>query len=484
MTARVLRNYVNGQWVPSVSAVTRDVVNPATAETIAQVPMSTVEEARQAVDAAHEAFWAWRTTPPITRARYMFRLKSALERSFERIAETITIENGKTIDEARGEVRRAIENVDVACGVPSLVLGYNAEDAALGIDCVALRQPLGVFAHFAPFNFPAMVPYWYIPYALAAGNTFVLKPSDQTPMTQVLMTELMEEIDLPEGVFNLVHGAADVANAIMEHPKVRGVTFVGSTAVGKHVYAHSAANGKRALVQGGAKNYMAILPDANIDATVPAIMTSAYGCAGERCLAGSVVLAVGGIYERLTDRLAVAASKIKVGYGLDPATQMGPVISLQSKNRIVSYINRGVDEGARLLVDGRGIEVQSYAGGFFVGPTLFDAVRPEMTIAREEIFGPVLGVIDVPSIEICYKIIAENPYGNAASIFTSNGKSAREFAYRVECGNIGVNIGIAAPIAFFPFGGMKDSFFGVLHGQGQDVIQFFTDSKMVVSRWF
>lgn len=484
MTVQILKNYINGQWQESASSIARDVVNPATGETLAQAPMSTAEEVEQAVEAAAAAFWGWRSTPPITRGRYMFRLKTALEHGFERIAETITRENGKTIDEARGEVRRAIENVDVACGIPSLMMGYNAEDIASGIDSLAIRQPMGVFAHFAPFNFPAMVPYWYIPYALATGNTFVLKPSDQTPMTQVVMTELLEEIDLPEGVFNLVHGAADAANALMDHPQVKGITFVGSTPVGRQVYARSAAAGKRVLVQGGAKNYMVVLPDANLDASIPAIMTSAYGCAGERCLAGSVVLAVGDAYHELAERIVAAAGRIKVGNGLDPSTQMGPVISQKAKTRITAYIERGVTESGRLLLDGRGLAVAGHAHGFFVGPTVFGDVRPDMAIAKEEIFGPVLGLTHVPDMEACYRIIAQSPFGNSATLFTSSGKAARDFAYRVECGNIGVNLGIAAPIAFFPFGGMRDSFFGVLHGQGQDAVQFFTDCKMVLSRWF
>ncbi len=484
MAPKTLQNYINGQWLPSASAVVQDVVNPATGEVMARVPLSTRDEVDQAVQAAQEAFWGWRSTPPITRARYMFRLKNILERNFEQIAELVTKENGKTIDEARGEVRRAIENVDVACGIPSLMMGYNAEDIASGIDSAVVRQPLGVFAHFAPFNFPAMVPYWYLPYAVATGNTFVLKPSEQTPMTQALITELLEEVELPEGVLNLVHGAADVANALMEHPMVKGVTFVGSTPVGKHVYAHSAAHGKRALVQAGAKNFMVVLPDAKLEPTVASVMTSAFGCAGERCLAGSVVLAVGDTYQDASQRIVAAASRLKVGYGLDPATQMGPVISRKARARIVGYIEKGIQEGAKLLLDGRNIQVSDYPNGFFIGPTVFGEVRPEMSIAREEIFGPVLSIARVPDLETCYEIIADSPFGNSALLFTSSGKIARDFAYRVQCGNIGINLGIAAPIAFFPFGGMKDSFFGVLHGQGRDVINFFTDGKVVLSRWF
>jgi malonate-semialdehyde dehydrogenase (acetylating) / methylmalonate-semialdehyde dehydrogenase len=484
MEMRTLQNYVNGAWVSSQASTWREVLNPATNQPLARLPLSTAAEASAAVEAAQEAFWSWRSTPPITRARYMFRLKDLLEENFEELAEICTQENGKTIDESRGDLRRAIENVDMACGIPSMLRGYNAQDVAESIDSVAIKQPLGVFVHLAPFNFPAMVPYWFIPYAIATGNTFVLKPSSQTPLTQIRIAELLEETGLPEGVFNLVNGSSELADTLMAHPAVKGVTFVGSTPVGKHVYAYAAEHGKRALVQGGAKNYIVVMPDANLDRTVAAIMTSACGCAGQRCLAGSVVLAVGDIYEELTKRLVAAAGRIKVGYGLDPATQMGPVISRKAKTKILGYIDKGVQEGAKLLLDGRNVQVPGYPDGNFVGPTVFGEVTPAMTIAREEIFGPVFGTTRVADMDEACEIIAASPFGNAASIFTTSGGAAREFAYRVECGNIGVNIGIAAPIAFFPFGGMKDSFFGTLHGQGDDVIDFFTDHKMVITRWF
>ena len=484
MLPSVLNNYIGGEWVESKSATTREVRNPATDQVLTQVPMSTVEEANQAVEAAHAAFQEWRATPPITRAGYMFRLKAAIEENFEELAALTTQENGKTLDEARGEVRRAIENVDVACGVPSLMMGYNAEDVSQGIDSVAVRQPMGVFVHLAPFNFPAMVPYWFIPYALATGNTFVLKPSSQTPLTQYRLAEIMADLGLPDGVFNLINGTSDLADALMAHPHVKGVTFVGSTPVGKHVYEYSAAHGKRAIVQGGAKNSIVVMPDANMKRTVSTIMTSAFGCAGQRCLAGSVVLAVGGCEKELVPQLLEAAKRIKVGYGLDESAQMGPVVSKKAQKKVVSYIDKGVAEGAKLLLDGRGIQVPEYPNGCFVGPTIFADATPDMTIVREEIFGPVFAVISVPTLEDCYPIIDASPFGNAACIFTASGKAAREFSHRVECGNIGVNIGIAAAIAFFPFGGMRDSFFGTLHGQGQDAINFFTDTKVVISRWF
>lgn len=478
-----MRNYIGGQWVASAAIQQREIVNPATGKVLAQVPMSTAAEANRAVEAAHAAFAEWRATPPITRAGFMFRLKGLLEESFEDLAALITMENGKTIDEARGEVRRAIENVDVACGVPTMMQGRNSEDVAQGIDCVAMRQPLGVFAHLAPFNFPAMVPFWFIPYALATGNTFILKPSSQTPMTMNRVAELMEDLSLPEGVFNVVNGSAAVADALISHPLVKGITFVGSTPVGKHVYASSAAHGKRAIVQGGAKNFLVVMPDADMERTTAAIMTSAFGCAGQRCLAGSVVLAVGGAERELTPRLVEAATRIRVGDGIDEATQMGPVVSRQALEKVVGYIGAGEREGARLLLDGRGVQVPGCPDGCFVGPTVFTDVRPSMSIAREEIFGPVLGITPVASLATCYDVIAASPFGNSACIFTGSGKAAREFSHRVEAGNVGVNVGIAAPIAFFPFGGMRESFFGVLHGQGQDAVDFFTDQKMIVSRW-
>ncbi len=484
MESQALRNYIGGAWVASQGDARREVLNPATGELLARVPLSTPAEAAQAVQAAQEAFWAWRSTPPTVRAGYLFRLKDLMEQHLEELARLITRENGKTLDEARGEVRRAIENVEVACGVPSLLLGRSAQDVAAGIDCTAIRQPLGVCVHLAPFNFPAMVPYWYLPYALATGNTFVLKPSPQTPLTQARLAELLADTGLPAGVLNLVHGDAGVAEALMADPRVKGVTFVGSTPVGRHVYSYSAAHGKRVLAQGGAKNHLVVLPDASLEPSVAAILNSAFGCAGQRCLAGSVVLAVGGVVEELTRRLVEAASQMRVGYGLDESTQMGPVVSRQAQARVCGYIEKGAEEGARLLLDGRGRQVPGFPQGCFVGPTIFGDVTSQMAIARDEVFGPLLGIIPVASLEDCYAIIAASPFGNAASIFTASGQAAREFAYRVECGNIGVNVGIAAPVALLPFGGMRESFFGALHGQGQDAVGFFTDQKMVTSRWF
>lgn len=478
-----LKNYIGGEWVASSSSEILDVHNPATDTILARVPLSTAEEVNQAVTAAHEAFQEWRETPPLVRARYMFRLKALMEEHFEDLARTITTEHGKILDEARGEVRRAIENVEVAAGVPSLMMGYNAEDIAAGIDEDCVLQPMGVFCCVAPFNFPGMVPFWFLPYAVACGDTFIVKPSEVCPITQNRLFKVLDEAGIPPGVVNLINGAKGVVDGLLTHPDVVGVSFVGSTPVGKYIYATAAAHGKRAQCQAGAKNALVVMPDAALDGTVAAILTSAFGTAGQRCLAGTLVLAVGEAYEPLKARLVEAASRIKVGDGLDELVQMGPVVSRKSLDRILDYIEKGAQEGAQLLLDGRKVQVANYPNGYFVGPTIFDKVRPDMIIAREEIFGPVLGIIPVADFETALSIMDDIPYGNAASLFTSSGKWVREFKYRARCGNIGINIGIAAPIASFPFAGMKQSFFGDLHGQGRDAIQFFTDRKVVISRW-
>jgi malonate-semialdehyde dehydrogenase (acetylating)/methylmalonate-semialdehyde dehydrogenase len=480
----ILANLINGEWRPSHSDRGQEIHNPATGEVLAQVPFATPAEVEAAVTAAHEAFAEWRQVPPMARARVLFRFRELLEDAFEDLARLVTTENGKTLDEARGEVRRAIENVETAAGIPSLMLGALAEDVSEGIDEEVVRQPLGVCTMFAPFNFPAMVPMWFIPYALAAGNTFVLKPSERTPLTQTRMAELLLEAGIPEGVYNLVHGGGDVACQLIDDPRVRAVSFVGSTPVAREVYRRSAAAGKRVQCQGGAKNALVIMPDADLRRTLPAILSSAFGNAGQRCLAGSLVLAVGDAHRPVVEGLAEQAAALRLGNGLDERTQMGPVISPQAKARIEAAIARGVDQGARLVLDGRGVRVPGGEGGNFIGPTLFDDVSPEMDLAREEIFGPVLGVIPVPDLDAAIATIAASRYGNMACIFTSSGRAAREFKYRVPAGNIGVNVGVAAPIAFMPFGGMKDSFFGDLHGQGQDAVDFFTHKKVVITRWF
>ncbi|CAG1015018.1 MAG: CoA-acylating methylmalonate-semialdehyde dehydrogenase [Anaerolineae bacterium] len=478
-----LKNYIGGRWVESSAANYTPVHNPATCELLAECPDSPRVDVDKAVKAASAAYEEWRSTPLLNRAQYMFQLKTALEERFEELVAMVVKENGKTRDEARGEVRRGIESVDFATSVSSLMRGYKTEDISTGIDETAERQPLGVFAAITPFNFPLMVPLWFLPTAITCGNTFVLKPSPQTPISMQLLFEILDDLDLPEGVVNLVQGGKDSALAVMEHPDVIGVSFVGSTPVAKIVYETCAKHGKRVQAQGGAKNYIAVMPDANLEASVANIMGSAFGCAGQRCLAGSVVVAVGDAYEPLKRELLKRASGLRVGYGLAENTQMGTVISDQSRQRIEGMIQEGVNEGATPVLDGRGIKVEGYENGSFVGPTILDGVTPEMKVARDEIFGPVLSVMHVPDFESMVKVINQSRYGNAASIFTSSGKYAREFKYRIRAGNIGINVGVAAATASFPFGGQKESFFGDLHGQGQDAIEFYTDRKILIERW-
>ncbi len=479
--SRIIKNYINGSWVASKSSRKQPVLNPATGETLAEVPLSTAAEVDRAAQAAAEAFEEWRTTPPYTRARSMFKFKNLMEENFEELSRLVVQENGKTIDEARGEVRRSIENVELAAGIPQQMMGYNLEDVAQGIDEAAIRQPIGVCAAINPFNFPAMVPLWFLPVGVACGNTFIVKPSPLTPLSQEYVFKLLEECDLPDGVVNMINGDEEAVNALLDHPQIRGISFVGSTRVAKLIYERATRNGKRVQAQGGAKNYMVVMPDADLPKTVGAILGSAYGCAGQRCLAGSVMVTVGSAHKPFLDAVAEGAKKLRVGNGLDETTQMGPVITQQALNRVCTYIERGQTEGAKLVVDGRSTP---HTNGNFVGPTIFDNAGAGMSIMTDEIFGPVLSVANVPDFESAIDMVEKSRYGNAASIFTSNGRYARDFKYRVHAGNIGVNIGVAAPIATFPFGGMKDSFFGDLHGQGPDAINFFTDRKVVIERWF
>lgn len=477
---QLLQNYIGGRWQAATARACRDVVNPATGVLLARVPLCDGRDVQSAVAAAHGAFPSWRQTPAVTRARYFFALKNCLERDFESLAKTIVREEGKTLDDARGEVRRGIESVEVACGIPTLMQGSNLEDVAPGIDTDLIRQPIGVFCVVPPFNFPLMVPLWFIPFAVACGNTIVVKPSEQVPMTLQQLFGLMDEVHFPAGVVNLVNGARDVVDALLEHPDVKGVSFVGSEPVARQVYAKAAANGKRAQCLGGAKNFMVVMPDADLDKTVAGIMSSAYGAAGERCLAGSVVVAVGGVHEQLEPKLLAAASALHVGDGLDPSVQMGPVVSQAHRERVVASIARGVDEGATLALDGR----DGAAGtGSFVKPTIFTDVRPGMAIGREEIFGPVLSIMRAADLDAALGIVNGSRFGNAAAIFTTSGSAARQFKYAVQCGMVGVNIGVPAPMAMFTFTGWKDSFFGDLHGNGRDSVEFYTEKKVVISRW-
>ena len=483
-----LKNYINGEWVESKSDQIWDVVNPATQKLLAKVPMSTKDEVLTAIQAAKEAFPEWRRTPPLSRVRCLFRLKELLEKNFERLSRIQTMEHGKTIDESRGETRRGIEMVEVGTGIPSLMMGYNLEDIATGIDEYVVYQPLGVFAHIAPFNFPFMVPLWYSPFALATGNTFIAKPSPRDPISQVMLAELIEEAGFPPGVYNVVHGGAEVAQILIEHPDIKGITFVGTTPIGREIYKKCGETCKRAIVQVSAKNFLIVMPDAKIDATIAALLTSFFGNTGQRCLAGANLVIVGkdnGFYKKFLNAFVEAASKIRIGYGLDDTIQMGPMQSIDGKQRVLKYIDIGIKEKAKLVLDGRKPSIiGDYSDKCYVNPTIFENVTPDMTIGKEEIFGPLASVMRAKDLDEAITWINNSSYGNAASIFTSNGKATREFQYRVECGNIGINIGVVAPMAFFPFSGMKDSFFGVLHGQGKDAIRFFTESKVVIQRWF
>ncbi len=481
----VLENYIGGEWVRSAGEY-HDILDPARQRVIAHAPTSTVDEVNEAVLEAKEAFPEWRSTPPVTRARYLHRLRELLEENFEELSRIQTIEHGKTIDESRGETRRGIEQVEVASGIPSLMMGYNLEDIASGIDEYVIRQPVGVFAVIAPFNFPFMVPLWFAPYAVATGNCVIVKPSPRDPISQTKIAELVDEADFPPGVWQVVNGGTDAANALIDHADVEGVAFVGSTPVAREVYKRAGAAGKRAIAQGGAKNYVVVMPDANPRATIPALLTSFYGNAGQRCLSGANLLIVGddGFYDSFMDDLSEASARIRVGYGLDESVQMGPMQSPDGKHRALGYIERGVDEGARLRLDGRTLNlVGEYPETCFLNPSIFEDVQPDMVIGREEIFGPVMSVLRAGTLEQAIDTIHTNPYGNSACIFTTSGRNAREFQYNTQAGNIGVNIGIAAPMAFFPFGGMKESFFGTLHGQGPDAVRFFTEGKVVVQRW-
>ena len=478
-----LKNYIGGAWRDSTATAWLEDPNPATGTTIARVPLSPKEDVEAAVDAAKGAWEEWRETPPVSRARHFFTLRDLMEQHFEDLGRVIAQDMGKGIDESRGEVRRAIENVEVAAGIPSLMMGYTLEDgAAAGIDEEVLYQPLGVFAGISPFNFPIMVQCWFWPYAVATGNCWIAKPSEQDPVVQALLFDLIERAGFPPGVVNLVHGGRETSEAILDHPDIKGVSFVGSTPVAKAVYTRAAAHGKRVQCGGGAKNLLVVLPDAKLDQAVPNMISSCYGTAGQRCLAGSAVMALGGSHEVLRRKFTAAASGLKLGYGLDETVQMGPVISGASKQRIVALVDRGASEGATVALDGRGATVPGYPG-FFVGPTVLDDVAPDMTVAREEIFGPVVTLFEADGLDDAVDLINRSPYGNAASIYTSSGKAAREFRYRVRAGNVGINIGVAAPMAYFPFSGTKDSFFGDLHPQGRDAIRFFTESKVVITRW-
>jgi len=478
-----LENFVDGTWRASRSVEALKVLNPASAQVLAEVPLSPAEEVGAAAVAAQKAFEDWRRTPVGERIQPLFRLKTLLEENLKDLARTVTEECGKTFAESVGELRRAIENVEVACGIPSLMQGSNSEVIAAGIDEHMIRQPLGVVAAITPFNFPAMIPFWFMPNALATGNCFILKPSERVPLSSNQAFHLLEAAGFPPGVVQLVNGGKETVNGLLDHPAIRAISFVGSTATARYIYSRAVANGKRAQCQGGAKNPVVVMPDADMEMTTRILADSAFGCAGQRCLAASVAITVGGAEKVLAEQMAHAARNRKVGYGLDEGVEMGPVISAESQARIEALIAQGEREGGRLLVDGRGKKVKNYGDGFFVFPTIMEGVPPQGEIARTEIFGPVLSLMHAASIDEAVEMVNARRYGNMACIFTSDGASARHFRYEVNAGNVGINVGVAAPIAFFPFSGWGDSFFGDLHAQARHGVEFYTQTKVVVERW-
>ena len=476
-TTRVLDNYIAGRWAPAADPTDLlDVTNPATGELLARVPLSSRSDLDRAVSAAREALPQWRALSTIARARKLFELRERLVVRAEELARSVTIEMGKTIVDARAEVARMIEMVEAACAIPTTMQGRILEDVSRGVDAETVRQPVGVCAAIVPFNFPAMVPFWFVPFAIACGNTFVLKPSEQVPLTQQIAFEELDALGLPPGVVNLVNGAREVVEGILDHPGIDAVSFVGSAPVARLVYERAAKAGKRVQALGGAKNHMVVMPDAVIDQTVQGIIGSAFGAAGQRCMAGSVVVTVGDAHEQLMPRLIEETEKLRVGDGLDEATDVGPVISSSARERIVSWIERS----DRVLVDGRD---QVPGSGCFVGPTIVE-VQADDPIVEEEVFGPVLAVVRANSLDQAIEIVNSSRFGNGTSIFTESGASVRRYRHEVQAGMVGVNIGVAAPVAFFPFTGWKDSFLGDLHAHGTDAVEFYTRKKTVTSRYF
>jgi malonate-semialdehyde dehydrogenase (acetylating)/methylmalonate-semialdehyde dehydrogenase len=482
-TPRLLGNYVGGQWTTVAAEEVLDVNNPATGELLARVALSGGSELDDAVRAARAALPAWRSVSVIERARRLFALREELWQRREEFARSVTAEMGKTLADARAEVGRAIEMVECACAVPTTMQGRILEDVAQSVDCETVRQPVGVCAAIVPFNFPAMVPMWFLPFAIACGNTFVLKPSEQVPMTAQIVFEVLDELDLPPGVVNLVNGGRPLVEAILDHPGIDAISFVGSAAVARLVYERAARAGKRVQALGSAKNHIVVMPDAVIDRTVEAIVGSAFGAAGQRCMAGSVVVTVGAAHERLMEDLVAATRRLRIGDGMDPSSDVGPVISAAARDRIGAAIDAAIAAGARPALDGRGAVGDSGAGNF-VGPTILDGVTPEMAIAQEEVFGSVLAVVAVASLDEAIAVVSASRFGNGTSIFTESGAAVRRYRHDVQAGMIGVNIGVAAPVAFFPFSGWKDSFLGDLHAHGGDAVDFFTRKKTVTSRYF
>src|SRR5690349_8766408 len=478
-----ISHFINGKRVQNASGRSGDVFNPATGEKVRRVAFANAAEIDSAVKAAAAAFPGWAATPPLTRAQILFKFLEILAREHDALARVISEEHGKVFSDAQGEITRGVEVVEFACGIPHLLKGEFTEQVGRGIDSWSVRQPLGVCAGITPFNFPAMVPMWMFPMALACGNTFILKPSERDPSAGFRMAELLMEAGLPPGVFNVVNGDKVAVDAILQHPGISAVSFVGSTAIAEYIYTTAAAAGKRVQALGGAKNHMVVMPDADLDQATDALMGAAYGAAGERCMAVSVAVAVGGVGDRLMDKLVPRVRALKIGPGTDPEAEIGPLVTKQHYDKVRSYIDLGVKEGAKLVVDGRGLKLQGYENGFFIGGSVFDDVKPEMRIYKEEIFGPVLSVMRADTFDEATKLASDHEYGNGVAIFTRDGDAAREFASRVQIGMVGVNVPIPVPMAFHSFGGWKRSLFGDMAVHGMEGVRFYTRLKTVTSRW-
>ncbi len=479
-----VRNFIGGKWSESANPEHVEITNPATGDRLGAVPLGAKSDVDAAVASAKAAFQTWRDVPVAARARYLFELRNLMVQNYDELLSICTQEHGKTFEESKGDVWRGIENVETAIAMPSLMMGQALEQIATGIDCVSQRQPMGVFAVIAPYNFPSMVPLWFLPYAIATGNTCIVKPSEQVPFSQLRLFELIEKIGLPPGVVSSVNGGRDVVNAILDHQDIAGVSFVGSTTVAKHVYERCGATGKRAQALGGAKNFTCVTDDCDWEKSIANIVDSAFGCAGQRCLATSVVVGIGPAYAKLKAQLAEKMKSIKVGYGMDAGVTMGPVISAKHKERVLAYIEKGIKEGAELVVDGRNCKVDGYPKGHFIGPTLFANVKPSMTIAQEEIFGPVLSLVEAKTLDEAIAMANAHQYANQSSIYTSNGSTARKWTRQIDASMVGVNIGVAAPMAYFGFGGNKNSFFGDLKAHGRESVGFYTQNKTAIQRWW
>ncbi len=479
-----VRNYIGGEWSLSSSKEWVKITNPATGDELGSVPQGNAADVDAAVAAAKKAFTSWKETPPPVRARYMFDLRNLMEKHYDELLSICTQEHGKTYDESKGDVRRGIENVETAAGIPMMMMGDALEQISTGIDCVSFRQPMGVFGIIAPYNFPSMVQLWFLPYAIASGNTVVVKPSEQVPFSQYRLFELLHELKLPPGVVNMVHGGKDVVNGMLDSNDIAGISFVGSSPVAQHVATRCGATGKRFQALGGAKNYTIVMDDCDWEKSILNIADSAFGCAGQRCLATAIAVGVGPAYKKLETQLVERAKHFKVGEGHQPGVTMGPLISAKHKERVLGYIEKGIKEGAKLLLDGRNCKVEGFPNGHFIGPTIFGNVTPEMTIGHEEIFGPVLSLSEAPDLASALQTAKNHPLANAASIYTSSGSNARKFTRDIDAAMVGINIGVAAPMAYFTFGGSKGSFFGDLKAHGRESIAFYTQNKTAIQRWW